>query len=124
VDLMGDRGRTRVVALGDLRIAAGLLLAGAAVQPFLPGPGGLPCPLREITGVPCPLCGMTTSVVASVHGRFGDALAANPAGVLAVALAVVLVLWSRPRVAVIPTWAPLVALAAMWMFQLHRFSVI
>jgi hypothetical protein len=112
------------VALGDLRVAAGFLLLGATVQPFLPGPGGLPCPMREIIGVPCPLCGMTTSVVATVHGHIGDALAANPAGVVAVAIAIVLVLWRRPTLAVIPTWVPLVALAAMWMFELHRFSVI
>jgi hypothetical protein len=124
VDLTGDRGRTRAVALGELRVASALLLAGAVVQPFLPGPGGLPCPLREITSVPCPLCGMTTSVVASVHGRFGDALAANPAGLLAVAFAIVLLLWRRPKVVLIPSWVPLVALAAMWLFELHRFSVI
>ena len=38
------------------------MLAAAAVLPALPGDPGLVCLLRTLTGVPCPLCGMTTSV--------------------------------------------------------------
>jgi hypothetical protein len=97
------------------------MLGAAAVLPMLPGDPGVPCPLRSFTGVPCPLCGMTTSVEAAVHLQLGEALAANPMGVVAVVVAIVLLV-RRP--ATLPVWVPgiLVALAAMWVFQLHRFG--
>lgn len=99
------------------------MLAAAAVLPMLPGHPGLPCPLRSLTGVPCPLCGMTTSVEATVHLRLDDALAANPVGVVAVVVAIVLLV-RRP--ATVPVWVPgiVAGLAAMWAFQLHRFGLI
>ncbi|MCK9996871.1 MAG: DUF2752 domain-containing protein [Candidatus Krumholzibacteria bacterium] len=36
------------------------------------------CPLRDMTGVPCPTCGGTHAAVALAHGRWADAFAANP----------------------------------------------
>ena len=70
-----------------------------------------------------PLCGMTTSVEATVHLQIDDALAANPMGVLAVVVAILLLV-RRP--ATVPVWLPgiLAALAAMWAFQLHRFGFV
>ena len=66
---------------------------------------------------------MTTSVVETLRFDFGDALAANPAGVVAVVAAAV-VLAFRPRSIRLP--APLVfaTLAAMWLFELQRFDVL
>jgi hypothetical protein len=116
------RATVRVEA-GELGTAGGLMLAAAAVLGSIPGHSGLPCPLRTLTGVPCPLCGMTTSVEATVHGHLGHALAANPAGVVAVAVAVFLLV-RRP--ATIRVSLPLVvgALALMWAFELLRFGVV
>jgi hypothetical protein len=64
---------------------------------------------------------MTTSVEATVHLRLVDALAATPAGIIAVALAVFLLV-KRPNTIRVP-W-PIVygALALMWAFQLFRFG--
>jgi hypothetical protein len=111
----------QLVDATDLRRVGGFMLAAAAVLPWVPGHPHLFCPLRTITGVPCPLCGMTTSVEATVHLRIGDALSANPAGVLVVALAVLLLV-RRP--AAIRVSMPLIvaALALMWAFELHRFG--
>lgn len=95
------------------------------------------CLLRAATGVPCPFCGMTTGVLATVRGDLADAFAANPAApilVLAVAVAVVSRLaafvdfgtaW-RAELAKTAGWArwwrrP--ALAGLWAFELHRFAV-
>ena len=107
----------------DLRAAGGLMLAAAALLPAIPGHPGLPCPLRSLTGVPCPLCGMTTSVEATVHLHFGDALAAAPAGILVVALAVVFLI-RRPKLIRVPMTLVYVVLALMWAFQLHRFGFV
>ena len=36
------------------------------------------CPLRDMTGVPCPTCGGTHTAVALANGRWAEAFAANP----------------------------------------------
>lgn len=115
------RART-TVELHDVRIAGVVMLAGAVLLPVLPGPNGVPCPLRSLTGVPCPLCGMTTSVTAAVHLHPVAAMAANPAGVLAVVVAVALLVFRRQRCLGVPIWAPLVALVALEGWELVRFG--
>lgn len=115
---------TATLDVATLRIAGGAMLAAAAARPLLPGEPGLPCPLRAVTGIPCPLCGMTTSVTAAAHLDLAGAAAANPVGILAVLVAVVLLL--RPRISVLdlPRWALPTTLAGMWAFQLQRFSIV
>jgi len=115
---------TSTVDLGDLRIAGGLLLAGAVLLPLLPGPDGLPCPLRSLTGIPCPLCGMTTSVTAAVRFDPWGALLANPAGVVAVVVALGLLVARHRRTADVPGWVLPVALVVMEIWQLVRFDVL
>jgi hypothetical protein len=111
----------RVIELADARVAAGVMLAAAAVRPLLGGPG-LPCPLRSLTGVPCPLCGMTTSVTDAVHLDFVSALTANPMGVVAVVVAVLLLVRRRWERVALPAWLLPVAVLGMWLFELHRFK--
>lgn len=36
------------------------------------------CPLRDLTGLPCPTCGGTHAAVALSHGRWAEAFTANP----------------------------------------------
>jgi uncharacterized protein DUF2752 len=107
----------------DLRTASAVMLAAAVTLPLLPGEPGVSCPLRSITGIPCPLCGMTTSVEHTLRFDFGDALAANPAGVAAVVVAIALLVL-RPRRLRLPAVVVPAALAAMWVFELHRFGVV
>jgi MFS superfamily sulfate permease-like transporter len=97
------------------------MLALGALLPHLPGNPGLPCPLRTVTGVPCPFCGLTTSVKAVLHGDGHGAWSANPFGLVIVTFAVLLVVrprWQRLRV---PSSLVLVAVALSWVFELHRY---
>jgi hypothetical protein len=110
-----------------------------AVYPFLmahTAGRGLPCPLRTLTGVPCPFCGMTTATVAITHGNWAAAAAVNPLAYLAAALVVgtapFLVARAAGRAPLPRPWsvarrrrlgwvfAGLVALS--WLFQLHRYG--
>ena len=116
--------RDREVHLADLRVAAGLLLVGGAARAMLPAAPGLSCPLRAVTGIPCPLCGMTTSVTATVRLDLATAVAASPAGVAAVVVAVAVLLQRRRPAASVPAWLLPMVLLAMWVFQLQRFGVV
>jgi len=112
-------------------LAAGLVLAWTSLKvPLI-------CPLRALTGVPCPLCGMTTGTAAFLRGDLSGSLAAAPlslAVVPATVAGIAVATWnlikgSKPR------WASMrlrragviilgLALVFSWMFQLHRFDVI
>ena len=106
-----------------LQVGSALLVVGVAILPLIPAHTVVICPLRALTGVPCPLCGMTTSVTAVGRGRFGEALAANPAGIAAV-LGAALILLLRPARVRFPAWALAVVIGCMWIFELTRFSIL
>jgi hypothetical protein len=112
-----------------------ILLALAPLAPLFASalPGALPaCPLKSLTGVPCPGCGTTRAALALAHFDFAAAFAVSPlaaaawcgliaGGLLAGALA----LTGRP----VPSWprfgrrgeiawrvAVVAALAANWVY--------
>ncbi|MEZ5216028.1 MAG: DUF2752 domain-containing protein [Ilumatobacteraceae bacterium] len=65
--------------------------------------GPVLCPIRRVTGLPCPTCGMTRSVLALVRGDLVASVAAHPAGpILAVGLPLIRLsprarAWARAR---------------------------
>ncbi|MCZ4548425.1 DUF2752 domain-containing protein [Gordonia rubripertincta] len=65
----------------SIRIAAGFgvgaVVTAFAVTPSLSTSGPTMCPMRLITGLPCPGCGLTRSWVASAHGDFAGAFSYN-----------------------------------------------
>jgi hypothetical protein len=67
-------------------LTAGLWLKG--LHPWLPG---FSCPLRALTGVPCPTCYLTRATSAALIGQWPAALSLHAFGPLA---ATVLVGWS------------------------------
>ncbi len=83
----------------------------------------LTCPLRALTGIPCPLCGGTTSMVRAVHADLVGAFQASPLGVTVVALALILAV-ARPRPFSVPLALVSAVLVAAWLFQLHRFGFV
>ena len=107
----------------DIRLAAALMLVAGCVRALLPGNLGVPCPLRSLTGIPCPLCGMTTSVTDALRLDVAGAFGANPGGIVLVVLAVALLAGPGRRLVVRP-WVLTVGLAASWLWELHRFSIL
>jgi hypothetical protein len=103
----------------DMRVVVASAFGVAAVWPLLPMHPPLACPLRSLTGIPCPLCGMTRACVAAVHGHLGQSLAFNPAGLLVLVLAaVVLVRPSLVRRLRIPMWTVWAAVGALWFWNI------
>jgi hypothetical protein len=90
---------------------------------------GVLCPLRRLTGVPCPLCGSTTVFMEAGGGHWGQAVLANPFTVaawfvflLAPALALDPVRTAM-RLSPRTLWIVGIAVAlASWLWQLHRFG--
>jgi hypothetical protein len=109
------------VDLRPLRWAGAGMLGIAAVRPLFGSPG-LGCPLRAMTGVPCPFCGMTRGVTDVVHGDFGAAAFLNPGSLFLVFAAVALLVAWRRRTVTFPAWLPYALVVALWGFQLFKYA--
>jgi hypothetical protein len=119
----------------NLRMAGGAMVAASYAVPLGPHVGTL-CPLRRLTGVPCPFCGLTTGVVDATHGHLAGSALANPVAPLLVAATVVgwvvwalsragwlTLRWAPPaRLGTWARWAVAPALLAVWLFELGRFG--
>jgi hypothetical protein len=116
-----SRPATIQIDLRPLRWAGGGMLGLATVGPLLGSPG-LGCPLRAMTGVPCPLCGMSRGVGDAVRGDVASAALLNPGSVFLVVAAVVLLVAWRRRTVTSPAWLPYALVAALWAFQLFKYA--
>jgi hypothetical protein len=117
-----------------MRDGVGLLAFGCA--PFVAGAivpadgdTGLFCPFRELTGLPCPLCGATRAFALAARGdaRFLDynAVWVVLAALLVVAGLVVLARGRAPRIAAPAGAALAVALALVaWTYALAERATI
>lgn len=57
------------------------------------GSGPVVCFFRSVTGIHCPSCGTTTSIIYLLHGNFTGALTANPLGFLMILAVVIVPFW-------------------------------
>jgi hypothetical protein len=99
-----EAGRA-AIAWGRRAGVAPFLLAAAALVPA-PAAGaagvvGVPslCLFHHLSGLPCPGCGMTRSLVCCAHGAWADAIAFHPLGPLVFAGLVIVALarLTRPQ---------------------------
>ncbi len=74
------------IALSATFFAAGILIE--------PGTSLIPCLFRFVTGIICPSCGITTSVLLFFHGEIAASLRANPFGPFAIVVFAAAVLLS------------------------------
>ena len=83
------------------RIAALALPAGAlafcAIYPPEDGPRLLFCPFRSLTGLVCPLCGMTRAMASLGHGQWQKAMAYHPLSPLVMAGVLFWLAWGLLR---------------------------
>jgi len=121
----GSRLRSSMaVPLGPLRwLVVGCigLAALGMVLPFSPIP---PCPLLTITGVPCPLCGMTRSARSLLRFDIASSLHYQPFGFLAfIGGLAILGMWALPRtravsIVRVPVVLLLALIAASWIWNI------
>jgi hypothetical protein len=100
-----------------------LLVAGVDTVDLLPG--HTLCVFRNLTGIPCPGCGMTRAILRLGQLRFRDAVALNPfSPFLLAGLAAYVVLGRLPmkRYHSAVAAAALVAVLALWVARiaLHK----
>jgi len=71
-------------------LAVLVLLGAAYALRETGGAGWMPgCVFRQFTGFDCPGCGMTRGTYAILHGRFAEGFAFNPAGMILLPTAMV-----------------------------------
>jgi hypothetical protein len=125
-------------------LALGVMVVLGIAMRLRPDPRGFgthgqlglgPCAFLELSGRPCPSCGMTTAFSWAVRGRMIEGWRANPAGVVIASTCMVMVPWMVFASISGRTWpfrsaeGPLVSvvLAAValalitWAFRLPRF---
>lgn len=118
------------VGLAAARAAAmgGVASALSLLQTLHPQQALFVCPLRAVTGIPCPLCGGTTAAVSVARLDLVGALRANPVavlGALVFALAPLgLLAFVRRRSPRLTFWILAAALGIAELWQLVRFDVL
>jgi hypothetical protein len=113
--------------VGFLALGCAPFVAGAIV----PGDGdtGLFCPFREVTGIPCPLCGATRAFALAARGDSGftsyNAVWVVVAALLVVAGTLMLITRRSPVVPPRMAWVGVAVLAAAgWAYALAERATI
>jgi hypothetical protein len=122
-------GADRIV-VGLSACCVGAAVVGAVSGADVHHAGAPGCLFREVTGLPCPFCGLTHSMMALGQLDLGAAVMQNPLGLLLLPLAIVLlaagvpVMLRRRRLSwpVPALWAGLAVLLLSWVVQIVRYT--
>lgn len=90
-----------------------------------------PCTFAEVTGVPCPACGLTTSFALLAHGDVANSLRANWVGTLLAGFCALVVPWAlasivrgKPLLVRSLEKALLVVLISLFVLLFARWAVV
>jgi hypothetical protein len=121
-----ERRRERLLATGFAALGITVFLIAALLNPYdahgRPRSHGThrqlglpPCLMKEVTGVACPSCGMTTSFSLLMHGDVSAAWQSNWAGFIAALLGLGATVWMMAVAIGMPTSAFAVDDAVKWL---------
>jgi hypothetical protein len=85
-------GRKKLYTILSLACTAGYTWLIFTIQLELKNSGGV-CLIKRVTGVPCPSCGSTRSVLNLLHGEILEALYINPFGLIIAVIMLTLPIW-------------------------------
>ncbi|MNJ98121.1 hypothetical protein D3C87_158840 [compost metagenome] len=85
--------RNRLYLILSLGILAGYGWVSWFLYHGIPDNNFTPCIFKNVTGIACPSCGSTRSVLLLSHGNFTDALLLNPLGVFMAAIMLIAPFW-------------------------------
>lgn len=129
----------RCLELRPAHVAGLVLLAGIVLPPDVAAGGPVVCPFRLLTGLPCPGCGLTRSLVCLLHGDLASSIAFHPLGPLVALVLLGLILveacaiarpalrdgpWRWPlavRLRATSPWAALAAFLLVWIVRLPLY---
>lgn len=87
-------GRNKLYSILFICCLAGYAwLFGGMKQHILQDDSTSICLMKHVTGIPCPSCGATRSVVSLTQGHFTQAMIINPIGYLIALIMLVLPVW-------------------------------
>jgi hypothetical protein len=87
------RNRIYSIVLAGTAAGAIWLFVSTLLLQTVPDGGVELCLIKHITGVPCPSCGSTRSVLSLLHGSISGAWQLNPIGFLIAAVLIVAPVW-------------------------------
>jgi hypothetical protein len=102
-----------------LSISSGLILYGLLSYFF-----GIPCPIKEATGVSCPGCGMSRALIALLTLDFSSALYYHPVAFVLLPMAVGLIVFHERGMKKAKKVLLIVFATVMLAVYLYRFLVI
>ena len=70
-------------------LAAAMWIVASWYNVYMP----VGCPFKYVTGLPCPSCGTTRSVIHVIQGNYTEAVATNPLGIPVLLLLLVIPSW-------------------------------
>jgi hypothetical protein len=108
----------------EFAVLSAILLASILIPPYLAN-NLLPCPIKSVTGIPCPGCGMTRAFLNIGHGHISTALRFNPNSLLA--FLIILSLWINRTIYFIAGKEVLIRLARrekIWLYTLLGLDVL
>src|SRR5688572_12654305 len=86
--------RTRLYSIVGIACLAGYMwLAFLGINPGNQAQTETVCLIKNITGVPCPSCGASRSVISILEGNFIEAARSNPIGYILIAILLVSPFW-------------------------------